>query len=279
MTLNASYVTLSAHYNEMSLRFQELNLNYSILAENFGFLREDYTALSRNYSSLLTSYASLANSYDTLSANHATLLGTHQTLQDQYFALNDLYQQLQVDYETLDDTYSALLEQYETLLELWSEPLEYVVIPTWDEVSEWLEADQTDRILYDPEKFLCGDFSMMLIQHAKEMHWRMLFTVLEFDTYKQNPTGIERHHGNSAHAFVSVFTTEGIVYIEPQEDFTWYLYPEEDPETHVEFVEGEFIDFEGQWFGHIFVQYYNRMADNVEPITNSLTSIEVGVPH
>lgn len=185
---------------------------------------------------------------------------------------------LQTDYETLENAYNILLEQHETLLELWNEPLEYVVTPTWDEVIAWLEIDQTDTIPYDPEKFLCGDFSIMLIQHAKAMHWRMLLTVLEFDYYEENPTGIEDHHGYHAHAFVSIFTAEGIVYIEPQSDFTWYLYETGDPETHVEFSDWEFIDFGEDWFGHIFVQYYNRMEANVEPIENSSVSIEVGVP-
>jgi len=306
VTLNASYVTLNTNYNEVSLRFKELSINYSNLIENFGLLREDYTtlnvtyaelvdvfnqlaednenltsnynALSENYSSLLTSYGLLAISYDNLSGNYSTLLSTHQILQEQYFALNALYQQVQTDYEMLENTYSIISEQYETLLELWNEPLEYVITPTWDEVIAWLEIDQTNAISYDPEKFLCGDFSIMLIQHAKATHWRMLFTILEFDYYDENPTGIERHHGNYAHAFVSIFTTEGIVYIEPQTDYTWYLYETGDPETHVEFSDWEFIDFGEDWFGHIFVQYYNRMGANVEQ-NNSSVSVEVGIPH
>ena len=193
--------------------------------------------------------------------------------------MNDLHQQLQTNYETLENTYNTLSEQYETLLELWNEPLEYVLTPTWDEVIAWLETDQTNKISYNSEKFLCGDFSIMLIQHAKEMHWRMLFTVLEFDYYDENPNGTERHHGNYGHAFVSIFTTEGIVYIEPQTDYTWYLYENGYPETHVEFSDWEFIDLGEEWFGHIFVQYYNRMGANIEPIKDSHASIEVGVPH
>jgi len=273
MALNASYVRLNADYSEMSLRFNELSVNYSNLTKIFGLLQEDYGALSKNYSSLLASYDSLANSYDALRANYSTLLSTYHSLQEQYFGLNDLY-------ETLENTYNNLSQKYETLLELWDEPLEYVVTPTWDEVIAWLETDETDALLYDPDKFLCGDFSIMLIQHAKAMNWRMLFTVLEFDYYEENPTGVELHHGDNAHAFVSTFTTEGIVYIEPQTDFTWYVHPTGDNETHVEFSDWVFIDFEGDWFGHIFVQYYNRCAGaDVEPIETRSRSIEVEVPY
>jgi len=286
IALNTSYVTLYADYNELSLRFNQLSTNYVNLTDHFSLLQEDYTTLNRTYTALLDVFNQLAkdhqvlmNNFNALSENYSTLLGVHQTLLEQYFALNALYQQLQTDYETLENAYNILLEQHETLLELWNEPLEYVVTPTWDEVIAWLEMDQTDTTPYDSEKFLCGDFSIMLIQHAKEMHWRMLFTVLEFDYYDENPTEIERHHGYHAHAFVSIFTTEGIVYIEPQTDHTWYLYYSGDPETHVEFSDWEFVDFGEEWFGQIFVQYYNRMGANIEPIKDSSASIEVGVPY
>ena len=292
-TLNDSYITLDTNFNQLSSEFEVLSSNYVNLTEtytailnNFNRLTENYEALSidfnelsQTYTTLLDNYDELLNNYDILSGNYSTLLDAHQTLQDQYFTLNTLYQQLQTDYETVQTTYINLLEQYEKLLELWNEPLEYVVTPTWDEVIAWLETDQTDAIAYDSEKFLCGDFSIMLIQHAKAMHWRMLFTVIEFDLYDENPTGIERHHGYNGHAFVSLFTTEGIVYIEPQTDFTWYLYDPADPGTHVEFPEWEFIDFGADWFGNIFVQYYNRMATDVDSIENSSTSIEVRVLH
>lgn len=283
--LNANYVTLNANYTEMFMRFTNLSTSYTNLTMFFGLLREDYNkltenynALSQNYTTLLTNYDALTSDYNILSGNYSTLLSIHQTLQEQYFALNELYQQLQTNYETLENTYSDLSKQYETLLKLWNEPLDYVVTPTWDEVIAWLETDQTNTISYDSEKFLCGDFSIMLMQHAKAMHWRMLFTVIEFDYYDENPNGTEQHHGNYGHAFVSIFTTEGIVYIEPQTDYTWYLYEEDHPEIHVEFSDWEFIDFGADWFGHIFVQYYNRMATDIEPIKCTHTSIEVGFP-
>lgn len=275
--LSSEFEVLSSNYVNLTETYTGILSNFGRLTENYEALSTDFNELSQTYTTLLDNYDGLLNNYDILSGNYSTLLDAHQTLQDQYFTLNTLYQQLQTDYETLETTYNNLLEQHEELLELWNEPLEYVVTPTWNDVTAWLQTDQTDAITYDSEKFLCGDFSIMLIQHAKAMHWRMLFTVIEFDLYDENQAGIERHHGYNGHAFVSIFTTEGIVYIEPQTDFTWYLYDPADPGTHVEFPEWEFIDFGADWFGHIFVQYYNRMATDVDSIENSYTSIEVVV--
>jgi len=263
--LSSEFELLSSNYVNLTETYTAILNNFSRLTENYEVLSTDFNELSQTYTKLLDNYDELVNNYDILSGNYSTLLDVHQTLQDQYFTLNTLYQQLQTEYDTF--------------LELWNEPLEYVVTPTWDEVIAWLETDQTDAITYDIEKFLCGDFSIMLIQHAKAMHWRMLFSVIEFDLAEDNPTGIEKHHGDNGHAFVSIFTTEGIVYIEPQTDFTWYLFDPADPGTHVEFPEWEFIDFGADWFGHIFVQYYNRMATDVDSIENSSTSIEVSVLH
>jgi hypothetical protein len=179
----------------------------------------------------------------------------------------------------LNTTYNVLNQKYNDLEKLFNQPLDYVLVPTWDEVKQWLELDKTNEIAYNSSSFLCGEFSIMLIQHAKAKHWRMLFTIIEFDYYSENPTGIQSHHGNYGHAFVSLNTTEGMVYIEPQTDYTWYLYEAGEPETHLEFTDWEFYDFGEEWFGHIFVQYYNRMGTNVEPIGQGSVSIEVGLPH
>lgn len=278
VTTTDRYMKLNLTFNELASELEELGLNYMNITEDYISLNEHHTVLLNDFNQLAEEYEELTDDFEELGQNFTTLSNIHQTLQEQYSTLNTLYQQLQTSYQTLNNTYNIHMEQYEVLLELWNEPLEYYVTPTWDEVIEWLATDGTDNKTYDKDKFLCGDFSMMLIQHAKEMHWRMLFTVLEFDYYYENPKGTKDHHGYNAHAFVSVFTTEGIVYIEPQTDYTWYLYDFGDPETHVEFTDWEFIDFGDDWFGHIFVQYYNRMATDSDLIENRSASIEVAVP-
>lgn len=266
-TLNSQYAALNTLYNDLSSDYESLNATYLTLSNEHTDLTANHATLSENYTTLSESYANLSMEHDELSLTYSRLLADYETLNESYIALQTqysqletLYSQLQADYSALNATYNSLYQEHQALEKLLNEPLDYVVIPTWNEVEQWLESDKTDEITYDPEKFLCGDFSIMLIQHAKAMSWRMLFTVIEFDYRFENPSGTESHHGNHGHAFVSIFTTEGIVYIEPQSDYMWYLYDEGDPDTHLEFEEWEFIDFGSNWFGHIFVQYYNRMA-------------------
>ena len=158
----------------------------------------------------------------------------------------------------------ALKDAYNSLVQLWNEPLPYITTPSIEEVVEWLKQDKTDSIQYEEGKFMCGDFTVMLIQHAKEMNWRMLFTVIEFDFYEENPDGIPRHHGNHAHAFASIFTAEGIIYIEPQTDLVFYVYEEEHPGIPIEIPEWTFLNATIWFGGVIFVQYCNRMANPIE---------------
>lgn len=265
--LNSQYTALDTLYNNLSSNYESLNETYLALNGQYEDLSADHAALSNNYTTLSENYTALKQQYEEVSSKSSNLLADYKTLDESYSALQTqyshlqvLYSQLQADYSTLNAAYTSLYQEHQALETLFNEPLNNITIPTWDEVEQWLQSDRTSEITYDSEKFLCGDFSIMLIQHAKAMNWRMLFTVIEFDYYSENPSGIERHHGNNAHAFVSVFTTEGIVYIEPQTDFMWYLHPKGDPNTHVEFDDWEFFDFGSDWFGHIFVQYYNRMG-------------------
>jgi predicted nuclease with TOPRIM domain len=236
--LNRTFLNLNSTYFELSASFTTLNLQHFSLEESYSKLSENFTELETQLVSLNQSFNELVDNYDVLNQSYSTL-------QIQYNQLNTLYSELQANYATLNTTYNTLYEEHQALVKLLNEPLDDVVIPAWDEVKEWLASDKTDEIPYDSEKFLCGDFS------------------------------IEHHHGNYGHAFVSIFTTEGIVYIEPQSDFTWYLYYEGDPDTHVEFEDWEFIDFEDDWFGHIFVQYYNRMGMYVCP--NEVATQEIKV--
>jgi len=263
--LNRTFLALNSTYFELSASFTTLNLQHFSLEESYSKLSENFTELETRSAELETQSVSLNQSFNELVDNYDVLNQSYSTLQIQYNQLNTLYSELQANYATLNTTYNTLYEEHQSLEKLLNEPLDDVVIPAWDEVKEWLASDKTDEIPYDSEKFLCGDFSVMLMQHAKAMNWRMLFTIIEFDYYSENPLGIESHHGNHGHAFVSVFTTEGIVYIEPQSDYTWYVYHEGNPYTHVEFDDWVFIDFEDDWFGHIFVQYYNRMGTYIHP--------------
>jgi len=276
--LQNSYLSLHQDYLELLTRFESLAGEYAELTSQYATLSAQYSNLTKSFNQLLGTYEELSQNYRVLSENYSALIASYETLQGKYFALNELYIQLQSNYTTLENAYNNLSEQHERLIRLWNEPLEYVVEPSVQELVQWLEQDQTDSLAYDPEKFLCGDFTIMLIQHAKEMNWRILFSVIEFDFYEENPDGTRSHHGMHAHAFASIFTTEGIVYIEPQTDLVFYVYYEGQPDVHVEIPEWVFFNAT-DWLGDvIFVQYYNRMADPA-PASNSELKIAVVNPN
>jgi hypothetical protein len=260
--LQTRYVSLDQSYGELSTQFKELTGKFQNLTWEYGNLTGSYSLLLVFYSNLTENYGKLMGSYQVLTANYSALTDNYGELQDRYFALYDLHEQLEGNYTELHSTYLQLLEQFQVIYE----PLDYVVTPTTDEVVAWLEVDDTDNASYVGGRFTCGDFTVNLMLHAKENHWRILFTVIEFDFYSENPNGTLYHHGLHAHAFASIFTTEGIIYVEPQTDLVFYLYYEWDPETHIEFPEWIFIDT-GPWLGTIFTQYYNRMGLETTPIS------------
>lgn len=287
--LQANYVSLDQSYGQLFIRFEEtianfqvltskyinladsftlLNLEYRNLTGSFSLLQASYVGLTEKYGELMDSYeiivdnySNLTESYVGLQASYSGLTENYVGLQDRYFLLEDLHDQLEGNYTELNTTYLQLQEQYTILYQ----PLEYTSTPTTEEVMDWLEVDDTDNASYVGGRFTCGDFTVNLMLHAKMNHWRILFSVIEFDFISENPSGAMYHHGLNAHAFASIFTTEGIIYVEPQTDLVFYLYCGWDPETHVEFPEWVFIDT-GPWFGTIFVQYYNRMGLEATPI-------------
>ena len=262
--LQVSYISLQQDYQGLLTKFESLAGEYGELSSQYVTLSAQYSNLTGVFNQLLATYEELSQNYRVLSENYSALTALYATLQEKYFALNELYMQLQSNYTSLEKAYNSLSEQHEMLIRLWSEPLGYVVEPSVEELLEWLELDPTDSLAYDTEKFLCGDFTIMLIEHAKEKNWRMLFTVVEFDYYEENPNGISSHHGIHGHAFASIFTTEGIVYIEPQTDLVFYVYYEGQPYVHVEIPEWVFLNATDWLGGVVFVQYYNRMATPVE---------------
>ena len=268
VSLDQSYRQLSTHFEETTASFQALTSEYITLADSFTLLNLEYrnltgsfNLLQASYSNITEKYGKLMDSYEIIADNYSHLTGSYVGLQDRYFLLEDLHEHLEGNYTELNTTYLQLQEQYTILCQ----PLEYVSTPTTEEVMDWLEVDDTDNASYAGGRFTCGDFTVNLMLHAKENHWRILFTVIEFDFIYENPNGTMYHHGLNAHAFASIFTTEGMIYIEPQTDLVFYLYHGWDTETRVEFPEWAFIDT-GPWFGTIFIQYYNRMGLEAAPI-------------
>lgn len=89
-----------------------------------------------------------------------------------------------------------------------------IVIPTEDAVRQWLVSDVTNELLYQPKIFVCIDYAIMLATHAETMNWSMgIVLIYGKDTQQQWFN----------HSINSIYTTNGLVYIEPQTDELWHL--------------------------------------------------------
>ncbi len=96
---------------------------------------------------------------DALKANLAALRDNYENLQADY-------EGLQGDYEGLQDDYVKLRADYESSLER----LEQSTLknPTWSELRNLLEQDDTDTLTYLENSFDCTGFAITLRDHA----WR-----------------------------------------------------------------------------------------------------------
>jgi len=203
-TLNETYLSLTNDYELLETKYSDLQINYNNLNESYTQSKQDYSKLSNNYTTLEQDYTELSNEYVVLQGQYATLF-------------ND---------------YIALLEAFD-------EPLSYEEVPTTSELRGWLVADETDGIWYDYPNFICGDFAVMLSQHAKLEYWDMGVVGV---------FGYDESYEYYAHAFNAIITAEGLVYIEPQTDDVWWYI------DHEEISEGIWWEFaEG---GYVYVEDY-----------------------
>jgi len=77
--------------------------------------------------------------------------------------------------------------------------------PTYRELLNFLEADQTDKIPYDEKMFNCIDFSATIKRNAFNVGYNSFFVYINFSS--------------TSHSIVAFNTTDqGIVFIEPQYD-------------------------------------------------------------
>lgn len=196
-------------------------LDFQILANNYASLQQDYTVLEQRHASLESEYNSLTSEYSILRSEHDALVSEYNSLSQDYNSLQSRHNALQTEYRNLDwsykrldEKYKELFSDYQLLKEAFDKPLTYKQVPTIKVLQRWLlYEDQTDKIKYDPD-FVCGDFAVMLAIHAKVKHWDM--GVIGVWGYNRDT------HEDYAHAFNAIITTEGLVYVEPQNDYVWW---------------------------------------------------------
>jgi outer membrane murein-binding lipoprotein Lpp len=230
----------------LTIKYIDLDKRYNTLTSNFRTLNNSYNALQNEHEDLETSYQTLNTSYKTLNQKYTTLDDKYATLNDKYTKLNNIYANtnssyatLSSQYATLNVQYASLFQDYSELSQAFNEPLAYEVTPTTTQLQDWLTSDSTNSIGYTTPNFICGDFSVMLSQHAKLTNWDIGIVAV---------WGYTETHESYAHAFNAIITTDGLVYIEPQNDNYWWYT------GHQEITPGQWWEISGQM---IYVEDYS----------------------
>ena len=231
--LQSDYNFLVNGHNLLQIKFNELESDYHTLNDTYSILVNNYTQLNQTHQSLILEYNQLNESYQVLANNNTELIQS-------YTELSDNYETLEQDYREISDQYTGLFSEYSTLSEAFNDPLSYEEVPSIQQLEQWLSEDKTDEIEYDMPSFICGDFSVMLAQHAKLKNWDM--GVVAVHGYKVSD-------GTFDHAFNAIVCDEGLVYVEPQTDEVWWH------ENYEEIPEGAELSFPG--FGSIYVERYD----------------------
>ncbi len=130
-------------------------------------------------------------------------------LQADYNTLNDRYGQLLTDYNDLEGGYEALWERIE---------LSDLKDPSWAELKEFLEEDDTDEKAYEADKFDCTGFAITLRDRAWRYGFRCAYVEVGFP-------GMEGHAVNAFQtsdkglAYVDVTEADQISYIQKGRPF------------------------------------------------------------
>ena len=236
-----------------------LVLSLSIVITGFiaGFQSIQVLNLSEQVVDLENQILDLQEYYQEIESNHSEiqelysdLLSNSCLLQEQYCSLNTTYSELledylslELDYQNLSSHYAELFNDYENLRVAFEDSLTDPIVPTIDQVMDWLETDDTDQQDYVSGIWECGDYSAMLMTRAKLMNWRMRIAVVYF-SLEGDPTygSTSDVYGTYGHALNLIECTDGVYYIEPQSDGCWY-FTSGPPTNHVHIEIHTYYDF------------------------------------
>jgi len=216
----------------LAVKYVDLDKRYNKITADYKTLNTSYNTLQTEHEDLNATYQILNAAYSTLDQKHTTLTIQYTSLSNQYTNLNDRYTTLNSQYANLNSQYASLLQDYDELSEVFNNPLSYETTLTTTQLRDWLASDSTDSIYYTSPNFICGDFSVMLSQHAKLMHWDIGIVAV---------WGYTETYQSYAHAFNAIITTEGLVYIEPQNDHYWWY------NGHQAIYDGLWWEIDDEW--------------------------------
>jgi len=133
------------------------------------------------------------------------------------------------DLETKNNELSSLLMELVPLNITLDAPLTNKIVPSIEDLENWLQEDQTDTENSSDPNFNCTDFAAMLAIHARTQGYDM--GIVWIYGYYNNTNKIFYH------AINAIVTTEGLVYVEPQMDKVWCY------DDHQQMTEGEIYEF------------------------------------
>jgi len=173
--------------------------------------------LEASQAALQNKYEELDANYDELQSQYAQLQATHQSLIEDYERAEQELQEanrqlsqtkaqvtkLRKEIKGLEEELAGLKANYKNLLrEIKRSTLKD---PTWEELRQFLEADDTETLVYLPDEFDCVGFALTLRDRTWRRGFRCAFVEVEFE-------GTE--YGN-AHALTAFNTPDrGLIYVD-----------------------------------------------------------------
>lgn len=208
--LEAEHAELKGQYNAILNDYKLLNQSHFRLNQTFYALMRNYTELSLEYQKALSDYVELTVAYGVLNQTYHELLQNYTRLEREAAG----YTELLSEHQSLLANYTQLKEKYDAFYFAFYEPLlsKDKVVPTTEELKQWLAEDETNEIGYTDPDFVCGDYAVMLHMHAKLKGWDM-GVVAVLGRLGARPFN---------HVFNAIMCQESLVYVEPQNDEVFY---------------------------------------------------------
>jgi hypothetical protein len=177
-------------------------------------LQSEVLTLTTNYNDLNTTYTRLVTEHEILNSTYNVLQTEYNTLNATYNELKTDHEDLEVSYEMLYKTHVQVQANYDLLVRTFDSPIHDRDIPPIADLESWLQEDKTDEMQYDYPNFVCTEFAVMLAIHARAENCDM--GVVWIQGYINDTREAFNHVLNA------IITTEGLVYVEPQNDQVWW---------------------------------------------------------
>ena len=209
--LEIQYQELDTNYTQLESQYQELDASHAELQSQYQELETNHSELESQYQELSERHDQLERRYTRLQATHQFMTRDYERVRQELQAANQNLDEMSVELAQLRDEVSGLEQEltgleadYRNLLQDIGEST--LRDPTWEELREFLLADDTETLLYHSEKFDCSGFALTLRDRAWRRGFRCAFVEVEFED-------------DNAHALTAFNTTDrGLVYIDDTGD-------------------------------------------------------------